>query len=131
MFPYYSNVVLSTNVYSDPVITVTIGCSSFVIHGKKPLFRRSTYTVTAMLMQLRASRRKISSYLAIEQTKVCPTAGETDTIDDVIERLLCLDYMINESGAPFNPDLFQGRFGKLPFVCDHRTRQLVKEYLLR
>ena len=131
MFPYYSNVVLSSNVYNDPVITVTIGCSSFVNHSNKPLFRKSTYTVTAMLMQLRASRRNISSYLAMEQMKVCPAAGDTDTIDDVIERLFCLDYMISESGVPFNPDLFQGRFGKLPFTCDHRTRLLVKEYLLR
>lgn len=133
MYPYYSNVVLSTNKYDDPVITVTIGrlSNGSVVSDGKPLFRKSTYTVSAMLTQLRASRRKLSSYLVDEQTKVCRPAGETDSLDDVIERLLCLGFMIEQCGTPFVPSSFLARFGGLPYLADQRALALVKEFLLK
>ena len=128
------SVVLSTNQYNDPIINVDI--NNYVVgkNGLKDcgaLFRKSTYTVSAMLDKVRASRRVLVD-LCIKENEFIPDPEVTDTLDEIIEQLLCLQFMIGECGSPFVPELFSARFGvSLPYTANTETRQLVKRYLLR
>lgn len=129
MYPNDISVVLSANKYDDPVITVTIREGGD--NGSKPLFRKSAYTVEGMLCKLRASRSTLSKFIQRESGYVSRLAGEQDSYDDVIERLLCLQFMIDQCGKPFHASSFSTHWKvSLPLCLGRDCRQEVKRYLL-